>query len=60
MLCRLCCKYNEVCKRMVWLTIACKLLRNDKLSGHDATPTLPAEAITTAAKRSGGIVVCLE
>ena len=50
---------HEACKRMVWLTIACKLLRRDKLSGHDATPT-PAEAIGTAAKRSGGIVVCLE
>ena len=29
-------------------------------SGHDATPTIPAEAIAAAAKRSNGIVVCLE
>ena len=35
-----CCKHNKVYKRMVWLTIACNLLRKDKLSGHDATRTL--------------------
>jgi hypothetical protein len=35
MLCRLCHKYNESSKRMVWLTIPCKLLRKDKLREHE-------------------------
>ena len=35
MLCRLCRKHNEVSKRMVWLTIPCKLLRKDKLRDHE-------------------------
>ena len=35
MLCRLCRKDNEASKRMVWLTIPCKLLRKDKLRDHE-------------------------
>ena len=49
MLCRFFCKYNESSKRMVWLTIPCKLLR-----------AVQAEGIATAAKRSGGIAACME
>ena len=64
MLCRLCCKHNEACKQMVWLTIPCKLLRKDKLHDYERsrchTDTVPAEAIAAAAKCSGGIAVCLE
>ena len=40
MLCWLCRKHNDASKRMVWLTIPCKLLRKDKLCDHDATLTL--------------------
>ena len=40
MLCRLCRKHNDASKRMVWLTIPCKLLCKDKLRDHDATLTL--------------------
>ena len=35
MLCRLCRKHNEASKRMVWLTIPCKLLRKDNLRDHE-------------------------
>ena len=63
MLCRLCHKYNESSKRMVWLTIPCKLLRKDKLREHERSrchaDAVQVEAtctcIATAAKRSGGI-----
>ena len=64
MLCRLCRKHNEVSKRMVWLTIPCKLLRKDKLHDHERSrchaDVVQTEAIAAAAKRSGGIAACLE
>ena len=64
MLCRLCRKYNESSKRMVWLTIPCKLLCKDKLREHERSRShadaVQAEAIATAAKRSGGIAACME
>ena len=64
MLCKLCRKHNDASKRMVWLTIPCKLLRKDKLRDHERsrchTDAVQAEAIAAAAKRSGGIAACLE
>ena len=64
MLCRLCRKHNDASKQMVWLTIPCKLLRKDKLRDNDWSrchaDAVQAEAIAAAAKRSGGIVACLE
>ena len=64
MLCRLYCKRNEMSKRIVWLTIPCKLLRLDKLHNHERTryhaDTVLVEGIAAAAKCSGGIAVCLE
>ena len=64
MLCRLCCKHNDASKRMVWLTIPCKLLRKDKLRDHERSrchaDAVQAETIAAAAKRSGGIATCLE
>ena len=64
MLCRLCRKHNEVSKRMVWLTIPCKLLRKDKLRDHERSrchaDVVQAESIAAAAKCSGGIAACLE
>ena len=64
MLCRLCRKHNDASKRMVWLTIPCKLLRKDKLRDHERSrchaDAVQAEAIAAAAKRSGGIAACLE
>ena len=63
MLCRLCRKY-ESSMRMVWLTIPCKLLRKDKLREHERSrchaDAVQAEAIATAANRSGGIAACME
>ena len=56
--------HNDASKRMVWLTIPCKLLRKDKLRVHERSrchaDTVQAEAIAAAAKRSGGIAACLE
>ena len=64
MLCRLCRKHNDASKRMVWLTIRCKLLRKDNLHDHERSrcqaDAVQAEAIASAAKRSGGIAACLE
>ena len=63
MLCRLCRKHNVESKRMVWLMIPCNLLRKDKLRDHEwlrcHADTVQAEAIASAAKRSGGIYCCL-
>ena len=64
MLCKLCRKHNDASKRMVWLTIPCKLLRKDKLRDHERSrchaDAVQAEAIAAVAKRSGGIAACLE
>ena len=54
------CRYAvESSKRMVWLTIPCKLLRKDKLREHEQSrchaDAVQAETIATAAKCSGGI-----
>lgn len=63
MFCRICRKHNEASKRMVWLTVPCKLLRKDKLREHERSrchaDAVQAEAIAAAAKRSGGIASCM-
>ena len=49
---------------MVWLTVPCKPLRNDKLCEHERSrchaDAVQAEATATAARRSGGIAACME
>ena len=64
MLSRLCRKHNESSKRMVWLTVPCKLLRKDKLREHERSrchaDAVQAEATATAARRFGGIAACME
>ena len=35
MLCTICRKHNESSKRMVWITVPCKLLCKDKLREHE-------------------------
>ena len=34
MFCSLCCKYNQVTKKMSWIEIPCKLFRRDKVREH--------------------------
>ena len=64
MLCSLCRKHNELSKRMVWISIPCKLLRKDKLREHERSQchqdALRAESITVVARRSGGIAASME
>ena len=63
MLCALCGKHNESSKRMVWLTILCKLFRKGKLREHGRSQchadAVQAEAMA-AARRSGGISASIE
>jgi hypothetical protein len=64
MLCTLCRRHNQTFKRMVWLTIPCRLLRKDKVREHERSQShidaVKAEAVAVAAKRSGGIRACME
>ena len=64
MLCTLCGKHNETSKRMVWLSIPCKLLRKDKVREHERSQchidAVKAEALAVAARRSNGIRACME
>ena len=59
MLCTLCRKHNETSKRMIWLTISCELLQNDKVREHERSQcriyTVSADAVALAARHSGGI-----
>ena len=52
MLCTLCRKHNELLKRMVWLTILCKLFQKDKLREHERSrchmDAVKAEAMAVA------------
>ena len=64
MLCTLCGKHDETSKRMVWLSIPCKLLRKDKVREHERSQchidAVKAEALAVAARRSNGIRACME
>lgn len=64
MLCTLCKKHNKSSKRMVWLTIPCKLFRKNKVREHERSQchidAVKAEAIAVAARCSGGIRSCIE
>jgi len=64
MLCMLCRKHTESSKRMVWLSIPCKLFWKDKLREHERSQchmdAVKAEAMAVAARCSGGICACME
>ena len=64
MLCSLCRKHSETSKRMVWISIPCRLVRKDKLREHKRSQchqdAVRAESIAVAAKRSGGIAASME
>ena len=64
MLCSLCRKHSETSKRMVWISIPCRLVRKDKLREHKRSQchqdAMRAESIAVAAKRSGGIAASME
>ena len=60
----LCTLGHESSKRMVWLTIPCKLLRKDKLLEHQLSrckaDVVQVEAMAAAARHSGGISASVE
>ena len=64
MLCSQCRKHSETSKRMVWISIPCRLVRKDKLREHERSQchqdAVRAESIAVAAKRSGGIAASME
>ena len=64
MLCSLYRMHNETSKRMVWISIPCRLLCKDKLREHERSQchqdAVLAESIAVAAKHSGGIAASME
>lgn len=64
MLCSLCRNHNKSSKKMVWLTIPCKLFCKDKIREHECSQchsdAVKAEAIAVAANRSGRIRACMK